>query len=73
MKPVRSTREHYDRLAELGNGWDDPPLLQSYMARWDGPAFYGMLGDLELTRFGGHLTLWGGDCSHAETTSSIPT
>jgi ubiquinone/menaquinone biosynthesis C-methylase UbiE len=46
MKPIITAREHYDRLAERGHGRNDPPFMQSYMARWDGPQFYDMLGDL---------------------------
>lgn len=46
MKPAISAREHYDRLAESGHGRNDPPFTQEYMARWDGPVFYGALGDL---------------------------
>lgn len=46
MKPNITAREHYDRLAEMGNGLDDPPFMQEYMARWDGPPFWDALGDL---------------------------
>lgn len=46
MKPTISAREHYDRLAEAGHGRNDPPFMLEYMARWDGPLFYGALGDL---------------------------
>ena len=46
MKPTITAREHYDRLAESGNGRNDPPFLQEYMARWDGPLFFQALGDL---------------------------
>ncbi|OPX31078.1 MAG: hypothetical protein B1H09_03825 [Gemmatimonadaceae bacterium 4484_173] len=46
MKPTISAREHYDRLADAGNGRNDPPFLQEYMTRWDGPLFYDALGDL---------------------------
>ena len=45
-KPVLTAREHYDRLAEAGHGRNDPPVMQSYMARWDGPLFREALGDL---------------------------
>ena len=45
-KPVLTAREHYDRLAEAGHGRNDPPVMQSYMARWDGPLFRDALGDL---------------------------
>ena len=45
MKPTISAREHYDRLAEAGHGRDDPPFLQEFMARWDGPEFFRALGD----------------------------
>ena len=46
MKPTITAREHYDRLAESGHGRDDPPAMQEYMARWDGPPFWDALGDL---------------------------
>ncbi|MCK5133923.1 MAG: class I SAM-dependent methyltransferase [Candidatus Sabulitectum sp.] len=45
-KPAITAKEHYDRLAEAGHGRDDPPVLQNYMARWDGPLFHDALGDL---------------------------
>ncbi len=41
-----SSKEHYNRLAAEGNGWNAPPTLLAYMARWDGPAFFEMLGDV---------------------------
>lgn len=44
MKPTISARKHYDILAERGQGQKDPPILHSYMARWDGSQFYEMLG-----------------------------
>jgi SAM-dependent methyltransferase len=46
IKPKISAREHYDRLADAGNGRNDPPFLQEYMTCWDGPLFYDLLGDL---------------------------
>lgn len=46
MKPTISTKEHYDRLADSGHGRNDPPILQEYMARWDGPLFFQALGNL---------------------------
>ncbi len=46
MKQSISAREHYDRLAESDHGRDDPPAMQEYMARWDGPPFWDALGDL---------------------------
>ena len=46
MRSTLSAKEHYDRLAEAGHGRSDPPFLQEYMARWDGPLFYDTLGDL---------------------------
>lgn len=46
MKSSISAREHYDRLAEAGHGRNDPPRLQEYMARWDGPLFFEALGDV---------------------------
>lgn len=46
MKPTITAQEHYDRLAESGHGRDDPPTMQEYMARWDGPLFFRALGDL---------------------------
>ena len=49
MKPTITAREHYDRLAESGHGRNDPPFMQEYMARWDGPLFYGALGNLTGT------------------------
>ncbi len=45
MKPTLTAREHYDRLAEMGNGLNDPPALLEFMARWDGPPFWNALGD----------------------------
>ena len=36
-------------------------------------AFYDLMFNLELTRFRGHLTLWGGDCPDATTPSQLPT
>ncbi len=47
MKPAITALEHYNRLAESGNGRDDPPVMQEYMARWDGPPFWDALGDLK--------------------------
>lgn len=41
-----TAEEHYERLAESGHGRNDPPLLQEYMARWDGPPFWNALGDI---------------------------
>jgi SAM-dependent methyltransferase len=46
MKPTITAREHYDRLAESGHGRDDPPFMQEYMARWDGPPFWKAIGDV---------------------------
>lgn len=46
MKPTITTQEHYDRLAEMGNGLNDPPTAQEYMTRWDGPPFWNAIGDL---------------------------
>lgn len=46
MKQEITAKEHYDRLAESGHGRNDPPLLQQYMARWDGPPFWNTLDDL---------------------------
>ena len=46
MKQEFGAQEHYDRLAERGHGADDPPILRTYMARWDGPLFYEALGDV---------------------------
>jgi len=45
IKPTITAQEHYDRLAASGHGRDDPPAMQEYMARWDGPLFYDALGD----------------------------
>lgn len=47
MKPTITAREHYDRLAEMGNGRNDPPFMQEYMARWDGPPFWNAIGDVQ--------------------------
>ncbi|MCU0522317.1 MAG: class I SAM-dependent methyltransferase [Anaerolineae bacterium] len=45
--PVVTALEHYERLIDEGNDpCEDTPWLQSYMARWDGPQFFEMLGDL---------------------------
>ncbi len=44
-KPVLTAREHYDRLALMGNDINDPPDALSYMARWDGPPFWDAIGD----------------------------
>ena len=46
MKPTLTAQEHYDRLAESGHGRDDPPFMQEYMARWDGPPFWKAIGDV---------------------------
>ncbi len=46
MKPILTTQEHYDRLAEMGNDLYDPPAALEYMARWDGPPFWNVIGDL---------------------------
>jgi SAM-dependent methyltransferase len=46
MEEIITAQEHYDRLADQDHGRNDPPALQSYMARWDGPQFYEMLGRL---------------------------
>ena len=45
MKPILTAREHYDRLARMGNDIDDPPEALEYMARWDGPPFWEAVGD----------------------------
>lgn len=45
MKPTLTAEEHYDRLAEMGNGLNDPPFAQEYMSRWDGPPFWKAIGD----------------------------
>ncbi|OAB43719.1 class I SAM-dependent methyltransferase [Paenibacillus glacialis] len=43
MKIV-STQEHYELLIDEGNDpVQDPPQLQSYMNRWDGPTFFNKL------------------------------
>ena len=45
--PIVSTLVHYERLIDEGNDpSEDSPMMQSYMARWDGPAFLKALGDL---------------------------
>lgn len=45
MKPILTAREHYDRLAEMGNDINDPPAALEYMSRWDGPPFWTAVGD----------------------------
>ncbi|TCZ79330.1 class I SAM-dependent methyltransferase [Paenibacillus albiflavus] len=43
MKIV-STQEHYEMLIDEGNDpLQDPPQLQAYMNRWDGPSFFNEL------------------------------
>ena len=46
MKPTITALEHYERLARAGHGRNDSPLLQEFMARWDGPLLFQALGDL---------------------------
>lgn len=46
MKPILTACEHYDQLADSMNGIDDPPYMQEYMARWDGPPFWQAMGNL---------------------------
>ncbi len=46
MKPIITTLEHYDRLADMGNGLNDPPAAQEYMSRWDGPSFWKAISDI---------------------------
>lgn len=46
MKPLLSTCEHYNRLAAAGDGRHDPPVVQRYMARWDGDRFHELLGEV---------------------------
>ena len=49
--PIVSTLDHYERLIDEGNDPSkDDPMMQSYMARWDGPAFCEALGDLSGKR-----------------------
>ena len=49
--PITSTLDHYQRLIDEGNDpSEDRPMLQSYMARWDGLAFFKGLGDLSGKR-----------------------
>jgi SAM-dependent methyltransferase len=44
---VIETLEHYERLIDQGiDPFRDPPALQAYMRRWDGPLFFDALGDL---------------------------
>ncbi len=46
--PIVSALEHYERCIDEGHDpCDDGPLLQRYMARWDGPRFFELLGDLK--------------------------
>ncbi|MGC9347194.1 MAG: class I SAM-dependent methyltransferase [Anaerolineae bacterium] len=46
--PVVTTLEHYERCIDEGiDPCEDDPLLQHYMARWDGVRFFELLGDLE--------------------------
>ena len=41
-----SALEHYERCIDEGHDpYEDGPLLQRYMARWDGPRFFELLGD----------------------------
>jgi SAM-dependent methyltransferase len=41
-------RKHYDTLIREDNDpFFDPPEAQHYMQRWDGPRFWGAIGDLE--------------------------
>ncbi|OPA75359.1 methyltransferase type 11 [Paenibacillus selenitireducens] len=41
---ITSTLEHYEMLIDEGNDpLQDPPLLQAYMNRWDGPIFFDAL------------------------------
>ena len=37
--------QHYDRLAEMGHWRNDSPAMLRYMARWDGPLFFELLGN----------------------------
>ena len=47
--PTISALEHYERCIDEGHDpCEDGPLLQRYMARWDGPRFFELLGDLGL-------------------------
>ena len=47
MSQVVDTLQHDERLIEKGNDpYRDPPALQAYMARWDGPRFWEAMGDL---------------------------
>jgi len=42
-----SALDHYERcIAEGNDPCEDGPVMQRYMARWDGPLFFDMLGDL---------------------------
>ncbi len=45
MKPQISAMQHYDRLAEMGHWHNDSPAMLRYMARWDGPLFFELLGN----------------------------
>jgi SAM-dependent methyltransferase len=46
-RPTVSALEHYERCIDEGHDpCEDGPLLQRYMARWDGPRFFELLGDL---------------------------
>ncbi|KGE16819.1 class I SAM-dependent methyltransferase [Paenibacillus wynnii] len=41
---ITSTLEHYELLIDEGNDpAQDPPALQTYMSRWDGPIFFNSL------------------------------
>ena len=48
---VVTALDHYERLiTENNDSCEDNPMMQSYMARWDGPPFWMALGDLESRR-----------------------
>ena len=45
--PRWTVEKHYDHLIAIGNDWSfDPPYVQGYMERMDGPRFDAALGDL---------------------------
>ena len=47
MKPLISTIQHYDLLAEKTHFFHDSPATLQYMARWDGTVFFDLLVDIQ--------------------------
>jgi hypothetical protein len=45
--PIVTAFEHHQQCIDEGNDpFEDNAEMQSYMARWDGPPFFELLGDL---------------------------